>query len=108
MSGVASCSMIYSGSGSPVRGVTLYAPSLQIVSVLFDGASASPTHSSSSTMDPISTTLVEKGSYVSVLADVGHAMAFEAEAGEELDQISVGSLTVQVCDLPAHQHLNFV
>lgn len=90
--------MLHSESGNTADGVALYAPSSQIVSALFCVVSSPTTSSSSSTtMDPSSTTLVQKGSYVSVLADVGHAMAFEAEAGEELDEISVGSLVVQVC-----------
>lgn len=68
------------------------------MSVLFDGAAGSTTPSSSSGgVEASSTALAEKGSYISVLADVGHAIAFEAEGGEELDQISAGSLAVQVC-----------
>lgn len=69
--------------------------------MLFDGASASPTDSSSSTMGPSDTSLIETGNYISVLAAVGQAMAIEAEAGEELDQISAGSLAVQVCVIAA-------
>lgn len=66
--------------------------------MLFDESSAVQTSSSSYAVHTSSTTLGEKGVHLSVLADVGHAMAFDAEAGEELDQISVGSLAVQVCD----------
>eukprot|EP00752_Nemacystus_decipiens_P006064 g5472.t1 len=74
---------------------------VSVVSVLFDGASASPTHSSSSAIGPSSPTLVDKGSYVSVLADVGHALAFEAEVGEELHQIRGGSLAIQPAKVDA-------
>lgn len=91
--------MIRAESGNIVGVVAPRKPSLQIVSVLFDG------DSSFSTTDASSTTFVEKGSYVSVLADVGHAMAFQAEAGEELNQISVGSLAVQVCSIPAAHNM---
>lgn len=76
--------------------------SVQIVSVLLDGAPASSAYFSASTVDASSTTLVGKDSYLNVLANVGHAMASEAEAEEQLNQINSGILSVQVCSPPWH------
>lgn len=64
------------------------------MSELFDGPSASSFASSSATTD---TALVGKESRLDLLADVCNTLAFAAEPGEELDEISRGSLTVQVC-----------
>ena len=82
--------------GENAGGLALCTSSLQIMSLIFGGAPAPTTSSPSSAEDRSSTTLVDMGSHISVLADVGYAMAFHAEAGEELNQISAGFLAFQV------------
>ena len=72
----------------------LMAPFLQVLSELFDGSSASPTSSSS---EPSDTAFVGKESPLLALSTVCNTLAFGAEAGEELDEIRRGSLTIKVC-----------
>lgn len=38
-----------------------------------------------------------KDSHLHLLAEVGYALSFAAESGEELDEISRDSLVIQVC-----------
>lgn len=70
------------------------APYWQIMSELFDGPPSSPTASSSATGE---TALVGKESSLHLLADLCNIFAFAAESGEELEEISRGSLAIQVC-----------
>lgn len=69
-----------------------------MLSVLFVGQSPS-VPSSASTAVTSDTALLRKEGSLAVLAEVGLAMATDAEAGEELDEISAGDLAMQVCGL---------
>ncbi|CAN0463201.1 unnamed protein product, partial [Ectocarpus sp. 12 AP-2014] len=72
---------------------------VSMLSVLFVGQSPSvpPSASTAVTSD---TALLRKEDSLAVLAEVGLAMATDAEAGEELEEISAGDLAMQ----PARAH----
>ncbi|CAM9396526.1 unnamed protein product [Ectocarpus sp. 4 AP-2014] len=72
---------------------------VSMLSVLFVGQSPS-VPSSASTAVTSDTALLRKEDSLAVLAEVGLAMATDAEAGEELDEISSGDLAMQ----PARAH----
>ncbi len=67
---------------------------LQVLSELFEGSSSSPTSSTSATT--ANAALAGKESPLLALSGVCSTLAFGAETGEELNEISRGSLTVKV------------
>jgi len=70
---------------------------LQVLSELLDGSPSLPADSTPATT--ADTALDGKESPLRALSDVCSTLAFGAETGEELDEISRGSLTIKVLDV---------